>query len=289
MKIFDLHCDTATELFLRGLPFENRETQLRAEVLPEGTELIQCFAVFYNDVRPGRRDLAYTEQIVRAVFPQLTRPGLTPILTVEGAGVLAEDREDWPERLCALGCRMAGLVWNGENRLACGAASDDRKGLTVQGREAVLRMISCSVVPDVSHLSAAGTEDLLALTEAPIAASHSNARGVCPHPRNLTDAAAKEIFFRGGVVGLNLYPPFLGEDPGIDDVLRHAEYFFSLGGENGVCLGCDFDGVDRLPRGIRDGSSLPLLYNAAVRAFGVSLADRIFYQNAARFFGTEGV
>ena len=90
-------------------------------------------------------------------------------------------------------------------------------------------------------------------------------------------------------MGLNLYPPFLGEGDGtIDDILRHAEHFLSLGGEKGLALGCDFDGVDRLPRGIRHFGDLPLLAKAFDEAFGPEICRNIFYQNAERFFFRNG-
>ncbi|MBQ1273030.1 MAG: membrane dipeptidase, partial [Clostridia bacterium] len=153
------------------------------------------------------------------------------------------------------------------------------------GREAVLELIAREIAVDVSHLSAAGTEEILTLTDAPIVASHSNAKAILPHPRNLSDSVAREIFARGGLVGLNLYPNFLAENGAeIQDVLHHAQHFLALGGEQGLCLGCDLDGIDRLPEPMKDFSSLPLLYNAFQNAFGTAIADGVFYQNATRFF-----
>lgn len=283
MNVFDLHCDTATELYRRDLPFENTETHINAHNI-EGHTVTQCFAVFFNDKTDKPYGMDFFHAVVDNVFPQLTRPGLTPILTVEGAGVLATE-PDWIETIARAGCRMAGLVWNGKNPLATGAATDDGAGLTPMGRAAVLELMERGITVDVSHLSAAGTEEMLELTDTPIVASHSNAKEICNHVRNLSAPVATEIFRRGGLVGLNLYPEFLAqEDAKIDDVLRHAEHFLSLGGERGLALGCDLDGINRLPLGMTDFASLQLLYDRFCSAFGNCTADNIFHYNAQRFF-----
>ena len=282
MKFFDLHCDTATVLYDQKLSFDNNKTQLRKNALG-GMELTQCFAVFFNDLTPDPPGMEYLTQIHRTVFPQL-KETTSPLLTVEGAGVLARTSDDWIERLAELDCRMAGLCWNGDTPLGTGAVTNDFAPLKTQGKEAVLRLWEKGIVTDVSHLSAAGTEDVLSIAEFPVAASHSNLRSVWDHPRNLTDEAAKEIFARGGVIGLNLYPPFLGEKGTIDDLIRHAERFLFLGGENGLCLGGDLDGIERLPEGMTDISSYKLLFQRFQEAFGDTVCEKICYENAARFF-----
>ncbi len=283
MNIFDLHCDTATELYLRKIPFDNPETHINAHTV-KGHQVTQCFAVFFNDTVARPRGMDFFCAVADTVFPQLHRPGLTPLLTVEGAGVLASD-PDWISQLAEKGCRMAGLVWNGRNSLATGAMTDDGAKLTPQGRWAVSELIRRGISVDVSHLSSAGTDEILDLTDAPIVASHSNARSVCNHPRNLPDHTAREIFARSGLVGLNLYPDFLsGKEATVDDVLRHAERFLTLGGQRSLALGCDLDGIDRMPLEMKDFSSLELLYDRFCRAFGNGIATDIFYNNAQRFF-----
>ena len=92
------------------------------------------------------------------------------------------------------------------------------------------------------------------IAEKPFIATHSNARAVTAHKRNLTDEQAKIIFKNGGIIGLNFHNAFLNNEPEkacIDDILKHAEHFLSLGGEDYVCLGSDFDG-GILPYDIRN-------------------------------------
>lgn len=283
MNLFDLHCDTATELYRRKCSFDNGQTHLNANNI-EGHNVTQCFAIFLNDKKEIPDGMDFFDAVVKTVFPQLHRPGLTPVLTVEGAGILAKE-PSWIEKIANAGCRMAGLVWNGKNPLATGAVTDDRAKLTPLGKEAVSELIKRKIAVDVSHLSAAGTEEILEQTNAPIVASHSNAKAICNHVRNLSDEVAKEIFARGGLVGLNLYPEFLCKETAkIDDILHHAEHFLSLGGANGLALGCDLDGIDKLPEGMKDFSSLPFLYDRFCSAFGTETADAVFYRNATRFF-----
>lgn len=286
MNIFDLHCDTATVLFKKGLSFDNPVTHIRENAL-DGLDLTQCFAVFLNDTKKNCPGMEYVLAVWEKMLPQARACGITPVKTVEGGGVLAA-KDDWIDVLASAGCRMVGFTWNGRNPLGCGAACDDTAGLTETGKRAVRELNARRIAVDVSHLSAAGTDDVLRISSAPIAASHSNARALCDHSRNLSDETAREIFRRGGVVGLNLYPPFLGEEAKIDTVLRHAEHFLSLGGENGLCLGGDLDGIERMPAGMSDISSYAELYRRMTDAFGTAQTERIFSENAAAFFARFG-
>lgn len=283
MRVFDLHCDTASVFYKKNLPFDNNETHIRKSTVGQ-IELTQCFAVFFDDRKENPRAEERLHRVVDTVFPQWNGTNVTPILTVEGGGVLAT-RESWISDLAALGCRMVGLTWNGVNPLGTGAATDDKAPLTEMGRDAVREILARGMAVDVSHLSAKGTEEILSLTDKPIVASHSNARAVTDHVRNLSDEVASEIFRRGGLVGLNLCPFFLGSGTvTTDDAVRHAEHFLALGGEHGLALGGDWDGAP-LPADMTDFSSVSLLYDKFVAAFGKTISDRIFYENAHGFFG----
>ena len=92
------------------------------------------------------------------------------------------------------------------------------------------------------------------MAKKPVCATHSNLRALCDHPRNLTDAQAREIFRRGGIVGLNLYPPFLGD--AASRLLAQLDRALALGGEDCIGFGFDIDGIDRYPVPLTDTSSL---------------------------------
>ena len=99
---------------------------------------------------------------------------------------------------------------------------------------------------DVSHLSDGGFWDVIRHSKKPMVASHSNARTLCDHPRNLTDEMIKALAEQGGVAGVNLYPYFLHKSgkATADDIANHVWHMYQVGGENVVAYGTDFDGFD---------------------------------------------
>lgn len=186
------------------------------------------------------------------------------------------------------GVRLVTLAWNYQNAFACGAATDNDKGLTGRGRALVQELVRRNMIIDVSHLSEAGFWDVCLETEAPFAATHSNSRACCEHKRNLTPLQFSEIVRRGGLVGLNLYSPFLREDgksATIDDVLRHADDLLSRGGEHCLALGTDFDGCEDTPEGLRTVGDMENLAEAMLRhGYLESTVNALFYGNAVTFF-----
>ena len=138
------------------------------------------------------------------------------------------------------------------------------------------------IYPDVSHLSDAGFWDLVRMAKRPIVASHSNARAVCPHRRNLTDDQFRAIRDLGGVVGLNLYLDFVGQ-PTMDALVAHVEHFLNLNGEKTVCLGGDLDGCEALAAGMTGMQDAPKLYDALkARGYSEALLEDIFWNNLRR-------
>ncbi len=135
------------------------------------------------------------------------------LLTVEGASFLEDDAaaEGRLDALAEAGVRMVTLTWNGRNAL--GSGNDTADGLTGFGRSCVRELELRGIIVDVSHLNDAGFKDVCATATPPFAASHSNARAVCGHPRNLADWQLRELADAGGVAGLNFCRDFLSETP----------------------------------------------------------------------------
>ena len=238
------------------------------------------------------------------------RKALEGILTVEEGGVL-NGSHDRLEELYRRGVRLVTLTWNYENCL--GSPNSRNKeimgsGLKPFGFETVERMNELGMVIDVSHLSDGGFWDCIRTSRKPIAASHSNARALCPHPRNLTDEMLHALGENGGVAGVNFYSAFLraskdsgvpagitmgascrpvGEVPraGIEDILRHLRYIMNKAGEDAAAFGTDLDGFGResLPEGIKGAEDMEKIWEAMKKSgFTARQIEKAAYGNAAR-------
>ena len=155
--------------------------------------------------------------------------------------------------------------------------------MSSQGKAFVRRAQALGILIDVSHLSDAGFWDLMEITSAPVVASHSDARALAPHTRNLTDEMFRAIRDTGGFVGVNFYVPFLGLDGSVDAVLAHLEHFLDLEGEKTVGFGGDWDGCDSLPKGIGGIQDMEKIYERMLqRNYPEALIGDIFYNNLER-------
>lgn len=324
-RVFDLHCDTLDRLALHGdgscafayMEGDEHIPHARMSSLSDndahislrrtsGFDWCQCFAVFIPDDLRG--DAAWSFYLrIRDFFRKecerhadslaqvrasgdaeaaFTAGKTVGMLTVEGAAFL-DDSPSAPVRLDAIladGVRMVTLTWNGQNAL--GSGNDTSFGLTSFGKRCVAELEARDIVVDVSHLNDAGFKDVCACADKPFAASHSNARAVCGHPRNLADWQLREIADRGGVVGFNYYNDFLndrGEEATIDDALLHIDHILDTVGEDVLCLGSDYDGSD-VPRWLSPCTGVAKLHDAVRAEFGECVADKMFWENAARFF-----
>lgn len=168
---------------------------------------------------------------------------------------------------------------------------DTLHGLTQTGREFVEEMERLHMIPDVSHLSDAGFYDVLKYTSKPFAASHSNARAVCPCARNLTDDMIRALGERGGVMGLNFCADFLVQKPAgvhnpgtIADIVAHARHIADVGGIEVLGLGSDFDGIDTHEE-LPGAEKMYHLADALVKGgFLASQVEKIFSQNVLRLY-----
>lgn len=313
--LFDAHCDTLSRNVSSGHPYFAGGNlrcnsghldleRLHAAFAPSA----QFFAIFdtWDDENGWKAKSLYTKfQAQYALFARTmaentdlvcpcrtaeeaeaaNRLGKTAaFLSVEGAELLDCDEgklaDAWEK-----GVRMVNLTWNFENALSGSNADAPAQGLTERGRDFVRRMQQLGMIVDVSHLSDPGFWDVAELSAAagvPFIASHSNARAICPHKRNLTDEQFTAIIKSQGVAGLNLCDHFLSERPTLDDAVAHIEHFLALGGEESVAIGGDWDGCDLCP-GVEDVTDLGLLYERLLRlGYSETLVQNIFYNNLMR-------
>ncbi|MGB8455174.1 MAG: dipeptidase [Anaerocolumna sp.] len=326
MKVADMHCDTIAEIFygLRdgrdiGLAKNNLHQDL--EKMAKGDYLVQNFAMFvsikeyadplehclklidlfYNEVGKNLDKIAVALNYADIMNNQKSGK-MSALLTIEEGGVtkcnLAHLRNFY-----RLGVRMLTLTWNYENgigypnfKLIEGEkpdfhSPDTKQGLTEFGLEFIREMERLGMIIDVSHLSDAGFYQLLNNTTRPFVASHSNARGICNHVRNLSDDMIRKLSERGGVMGMNYCSSFLedaenekdavGTIPGIVD---HIKYITTIGGYECIGLGSDYDGIP-VHRDLPDASYLPLLAEALEKeGFKQHEIEAIFYKNVLRLY-----
>lgn len=310
--LFDLHCDTLTDCHgssgAGADTLDDPRRVLRLSNLPAGVRWAQFYAVFIPDQYRGAQAVRYYEANRDNFFRQMSRfsdrvahcrgrgdleaafrSGRTAaFLTVENGSVLAGDLGR-VERLAEDGVAAVTLTWNGENELGSGHQTD--RGLTSFGRQAVRALERHRLLVDASHLNDAGFADLLETAERPFLATHSNARAVAGHKRNLTDGMIREMTRRQCLIGLNYYTAFLrddGQTPTLDDLYRHIDHFLSLGAARCLALGSDFDGAD-LPPCLNSPAKAAGLYPYLLgRNLPESLVSGIFYQNALDFLGRNG-
>ncbi|MBQ1492028.1 MAG: dipeptidase, partial [Blautia sp.] len=230
-------------------------------------------------------------------LPSLGKIGA--MLTVEEGGVCL-GKEEILRDLYRLGVRMMTLTWNHENELAYPnnvpgsihnlwpSKPETEKGLKEAGFAFVAEMERLHMIVDVSHLSDKGIWDVLSVAKRPFAASHSSARSLCRHPRNLPDEMIRAMAEAGCLIGVNYCPSFLTEEnppiSRIRDIVRHARHIINVGGEDILALGSDFDGITGELE-LKDASCMPLLAEAFLQeGFTPREIEKIFYRNALRFF-----
>ncbi len=298
---FDAHCDTLSRLTHTGASIRDNDFHISLQKAAVFPHFAQVFAVFNDSGRgPDAAQAGYAAQLAR-MDALLLAPenNLSLCLSSDDveraweenktAAILAvEGAEQIPDydlaSACARGVRLVTLTWNHENALGGSCVSGG--GLTERGRTFVREANRLGVALDLSHGSEALFWDVLAESRRPILASHSNSRAICEHRRNLTDEQFAALAKAGGTAGINLYAEFLSAGRcTLADVLAHIERFFSLGGEDHVTLGTDFDGCDRLPEEIASVADMPRLADAlAAHGYTDEQIEKIFYKNLLRVF-----
>ena len=306
--MFDGHCDTVLMCHQFGGSFGRNGYHVDLERAGKYRQYAQFFALFGQpEDFPGKdlRGMTFQE-IFQAEYDLFCREmesntevithcrtakeaerafaagKMAAFLSVEGAELLDCSVERL-EEAHTLGVRSVNLTWNHVNALSGTNLEEPDRGLTDQGRAFVRKAEKLGVLVDVSHLSDPGFWDVAETLSGPFWASHSNARGVFSHPRNLTDEEFTAIIDHNGVAGLNLYALFLGEKPDVDTVIAHLEHWLELGGARNVSLGGDLDGCSCLPAGFTGVESWACLYERLLqRNYPDTLIQDLFFNNLMR-------
>ena len=186
-------------------------------------------------------DIAYTP----ADLYRLKTEGKKAImLGIENGYAIGNDLRNI-ERFRKRGVVYMTLCHNGNNQL-CGSARYNEEGLGVNafGEQVIREMNRVGMMVDISHAGEQTFYDALAISSKPIVASHSSARALCNHPRNLTDDQLKALAAKGGVAQVTLYSGFLKEEgmASIQDAINHLNHMVNIMGIEHVGIGTDFDG-----------------------------------------------
>lgn len=268
MNCIDLHCDTVLRLW------EEKNTNLRrnqfsidVEKLMRGGSLAQFFAAFIDLRQHAHPFTAFTE-MADLLFREIEANSdvmafahsaaeletnrenrrISAFLTIEEGGALEGSMANF-HAAYQRGVRLITLTWNYPNEVGYPNSEwkHQHEGLTPFGQELVAEMNRCGVLIDVAHLSDQGFYDVAHLSRQPFVASHSNARALTGHSRNLTDDMIRVIAEKGGVIGLNFCADFLGEGKRsrVADMVRHLQYIKQVGGSEVIALGTDFDGIGK--------------------------------------------
>jgi membrane dipeptidase len=212
---------------------------------------------------------------------------IAAILAVEGGHVIENDLAK-VDTLYDLGMRYLTITWNNSTDWAV-SAQDDRSetvGLSEFGRQVIHRLDSLGIIIDVSHVGIKTIKDIIEITNNPIIATHSGARNLYDHYRNLNDDQIIAIANSGGVIGVVFYHWFLsGSNRDISQVVDHIDYIKNLVGIDHVALGSDFDGISSMITGLEDVSKFPnLTLELLRRGYSRSDIEKILSANVMRVF-----
>lgn len=292
-KVCDAHCDTLSHL-VSGGTLEN--ATITPERLAAGGVSLQVFALFATygrGIEPyekARRMLSaageFPVPMLTGALPDALPDAPMGVFSIEGGEILQGSLERFAEFDAAARVRMIALTWNFENEIGHPAKNGPEGGLKPFGLSLVREMNRKGVLCDVSHLNEAGFWDVIEHSTLPPVASHSNARALCEHTRNLTGAQIRAVIEKKGYIGVNFYSAFLagGRAATLEDVYRHVDAILQLGGEDVVGFGSDFDGIDAWPEGLANPADFPALLDflAARGGYAPEVLEKIAGGNLFR-------
>lgn len=274
MVTLDSHCDTPM-FFGKGINFASRDPQLLVDLhkMNEG-RLDSTIMVAYleqqerdaesllNATAKANRILTQIEKMVAenctavdiAYTPddilRLKQQGKKAImLGIENGYAVGKDLanvEDFRKR----GVVYMTLCHNGTNDVCDSHRGEaEHGGVSDFGAKVIAEMNRTGMMVDLSHAAESSFYDALSISSTPIVCSHSSARALCNHTRNLTDEQMRQLAHRGGVAQITLYHGFLRKDgqATILDAIEHLNHAVNVMGIEHVGIGTDFDGDGGVP------------------------------------------
>lgn len=306
MYICDCHCDTLTELYNKNASlYENEQHFDIKRQIGIGGGLQFCAIYVPTEIFRYQGGLCYTLCLLdkyKQELKKLRQSGidvleiLTPadaadalnhqaatLLAIEEGGAIDGSLEAL-RVLYELGLRAMTLTWSNRNDIADGINEEGTgSGLTAFGKQVVAEMNRLGILVDVSHISTAGFWSVLETSTKPIIATHSNAKALCPHPRNLNDEQIKALAQNGGLAGITFAGQFLEEDwrnACIKSVHKHIDYMLNLiGDDDHIGFGSDFDGISHPPYDIHGVQDYKPLVEYLSKYYSDETIKKITHQN----------
>jgi membrane dipeptidase len=308
MSVVDLHSDMQLDL---ARPAQDPSQMFTDKHLPgmlSGEVSVRILATFSPPPDPtvaAFRHLAATRAAGCRVVTELeeTRDD-TPqfVLGLEGAEPFGQDL-GLVEAFYWAGVRVVGLSWMHQNAVTGSCGEPNPGGITSFGREVLRELDSAGVIVDLAHISDKGFYDVIEQYQGPVMCSHTCARALREHSRNISDEEARLLAERDGLIGVCFFSDFLDEVPAnrtVNRIVDHIEHFISVVGEDNVGIGpdwCDYafdliaplnrqaahavDLASGFPVGLQTPDGLRQLREALVQR---NLpADKVLFANGLRF------
>lgn len=306
MFICDCHCDTLTELYNKNASlYENEQhfdikrqialgggLQFCAIYVPTevfryqgGLRYTLCLLDKYNQEIKKLHENGIDVLQVRTVEDagNVLKHKAATLLAIEEGGAIDSSLEAL-RCLYELGVRAMTLTWSNRNDIADGINEEATgSGLTLFGKQVVAEMNRLGMLVDVSHISTAGFWSVIETSTKPIIATHSNAKSLCSHPRNLNDEQIKALAQNGGLAGITFAGQFLEEDwrnACIESVYKHIDYMLNLiGNDEHIGFGSDFDGISHPPYNIQGVQDYKPLIEYLSKYYSDETINKITHQN----------
>lgn len=306
MFICDCHCDTLTELYNKNASlYENEQHFDIKRQIALGGGLQFCAIYVPTEVFRYQGGLRYTLCLLdkyNQEIKKLHENGIdvlqvrtaeeagnvlkhkaATLLAIEEGGAIDGSLEAL-RCLYELGVRAMTLTWSNRNDIADGINEEATgSGLTLFGKQVVAEMNRLGMLVDVSHISTAGFWSVIETSTKPIIATHSNAKSLCSHPRNLNDEQIKALAQNGGLAGITFAGQFLEEDwrnACIESVYKHIDYMLNLiGNDDHIGFGSDFDGISHPPYNIHGVQDYKPLIEYLSKYYSDETINKITHQN----------